>query len=210
MSNCMKKRRVGNKKIIIGLTGSFGSGKTTVARFLKNRGARVVDADRISRSLLNPDSPVYRKVTAAFGASILDSRRRINRKKLASMVFSDKRPLVRLNGIIHPEVVRIIKDQADRSDSKIVVIDAPLLIEAGLRNWVDKLIVVKISKKEQFRRLWLRTRLKKEDIENRIKAQMPLSRKVRLADFIIDNNGTVAWTKEQAERIWEKIMNTPR
>ncbi|MCX5697684.1 MAG: dephospho-CoA kinase [Candidatus Omnitrophica bacterium] len=206
----MKKQLARNKKLIIGLTGSFGSGKSMAARFFMSHGAEIIDADKIARSLLTPGSPCYKKIVAIFGGSIVGSRRRIDRKKLAGLVFTDSRSLNRLNSIIHPEVVRSVKKTAKKSCRKVIVIDAPLLIEAGLVPWVDKVIVVTISRKEQLKRIIGRSGLKKEDIENRIKAQMPLSRKVRLADFIIDNNGTVARTKEQVERIWKTIISTPR
>ncbi|MCX5713554.1 MAG: dephospho-CoA kinase [Candidatus Omnitrophica bacterium] len=206
----MKKRPAKNKKLIIGLTGSFGSGKSTVAGFFKARGAEIIDADKIARSTLTPGSSAYRKIVDIFGSRIRGSRRSIDRRKLAGIVFNDKILLRRLNSIIHPEVIRVIKKTAKETRRRIVVIDAPLLIEAGLAGWVDKLIVVAISRRIQLKRLLRKTHLDKEDISNRIKAQMPLSRKVRFADFIIDNNATVARTKEQAEKIWKKIINTPR
>jgi dephospho-CoA kinase len=202
----MKEPRSGAKKIIVGLTGSFGSGKSTVANFFKQRGAAVIDADLIARRLLSPGRPCYKETVRIFGGLIVGRNGRINRKKLSAIVFTDRRLLHRLNKVIHPEVIRVIKKNARQAGGKIVVIDAPLLLEAGLSSYVDKLIVVTIRRDKQFKRLGLKRHLEKKDILNRIRAQLPLSLKVRSADFIIDNNGSLGGTKRQAEEVWRKIL----
>jgi dephospho-CoA kinase len=210
MSNCMRKRLARNKKLVIGLTGSFGSGKSTAARFFKARGAEIIDADKIAHTLLDKPSNVSLKVLSCFGTGYLGRGKRIDRNKLATLVFNNKAKLLRLNAIVHPEVRRRIKNAIASSRRKIVVVDAPLLIEAGLAALVDVFIVVTIDRKLQLKRLLIRSGLKKEDIEKRIKAQMRQKAKVRWADFIIDNSGTIARTKRQVKSIWEKVINTPR
>jgi dephospho-CoA kinase len=198
----MKKRVQNKTKIVIGLTGNFGSGKTTVAKILRSwKGARVIDADKIARALLVPGTRIYREVVRVFGRGILKKDRTINRRKLGRLVFEDKRLRRCLNKIMHPEVIRIIRRKIRSYPSGIIVLDAALLIEAGLMSEVDKLIVVKISPREQIRRLQDKTSLSRLEILKRISAQMAQNQKVRLADFIIDNSGTIEQTRKQAQVI---------
>lgn len=197
----MKKQSPGKGKIILGLTGSFGSGKTTVAGILGSFGAKVIDADKIAHSLIRPESKIYKKIVNAFGRGILKGNKAISREKLAKIVFSNKSLLRRLNGIAHPEVIRVMRQKIKTSSASVIILDAPLLIEAGLGKIVDKLIVVTITGKKQIERISKKTGLKRQDILKRIKAQIPLRNKIRVADFVIDNNGTIKKTKKQVEEI---------
>jgi len=202
-------RRQNKKRIILGITGSFGSGKTTVAGIFKSFGAKIIDADKIAHSLIKPQTPVYKKIICAFGRGILNQDKSINRHRLARLVFNNKNLLKKLNKITHPEIIRIIKEKI-RTDasSGIVVLDAPLLIEKGLGKITDKLIVVTITGKKQTERMRNKTGLSITDILKRVKAQIPLRNKVRLADFIIDNSATLKETEKQVQEIrrllWKK------
>lgn len=187
--------------MVIGLTGSFGSGKTTVAKLLRLRGFELIDADRISRDLFSPGTKVYQKTVESFGNGIIKKDKAIDRLKLARLVFQEKKLLHKLNSIVHPEVIRIITDKIGKSSRRFIILDAPLLIEAGLTNLVDKLIVVNINRKEQLHRLLKRTSLNKTEILKRINSQLSLDKKVRLADFVIDNSGTLNQTKRQVKAI---------
>jgi len=189
------------KRFILGITGSFGSGKTTVARIFKSFGAKIIDADKLAHKCIRPENPAYKRIVNVFGKDILNKNRTIDREKLARIVFNNKNFLKKLNKIIHPQVIRIIKQQINTAKSKIIVLDAPLLIEAGLRQIVDKIIVVKITRKKQIERIKNKTSLGPLDILKIIKSQIPLSRKVRLANFVVDNSGTIGETKKQVERI---------
>ena len=189
------------KQIILGLTGSFGSGKTTVARIFKSFGAQIIDADKLAHGCIAPGSPAYEKIIHAFGNGILDKDGRIDRKKLSDIVFNDINLLIKLNSIIHPQVIRIIKAKINSSKSKVIVLDAPLLLEAGLKGLVDKLLVVKITRARQLKRIRNKSSLSKQDILKRIKSQIPLPQKVRLADFVIDNSATLSETMKQVEQI---------
>ncbi len=197
----MKKQSLGKGKIILGLTGSFGSGKSTVAGIFKSFGAKVIDADKIAHSLIKPGNKIYKKIINAFDRSILKKNKTISREKLAKIVFNNKRLLEKLNSIVHPEVIRVIRQKIRSSSAGIFVLDAPLLIEAGLANIVDKLIVVTITMKKQIERISNKTGLSRTDILKRIRAQMPLGNKIRLADFVIDNSGRIEKTKNQVRQI---------
>ncbi|MFH1198643.1 MAG: dephospho-CoA kinase [Candidatus Omnitrophota bacterium] len=202
----MKKQKA--NKLILGLTGSFGSGKTTVAGILESYGAKIIDADKIAHQVIKPGGPAYNKIARAFGARVLDEDKSINRHLLAQIVFNHHNLLVKLNSIVHPEVIRVIKDELKRAKASVVVIDAPLLIETGLDKLTHKLIVVKINKLEQLRRLQEKLGLSKRDIQLRINCQLPLEEKVRRADFVIDNNKTILETKKQVTQIRRKLWRS--
>jgi dephospho-CoA kinase len=202
------------RKLIIGLTGSFGAGKTTVARIFetqrltsrRSRGVvKVIDADKIARQCIRPGTLVYKRIVYVFTKVILNKNKVIDRRKLAARVFNNRILLLKLNNIVHPQVIKIIKAKIKSSRAKLIVLDAPLLLEAGLKKFVDKLIVVKISRKKQIKRIQKRTALDKADILKRIKFQISQDAKLHLADFVIDNNGTIEETKKQVREIWRKI-----
>jgi dephospho-CoA kinase len=197
----MRRQNPNKKSIILGLTGSFGSGKTTVARIFESFGAKLIDADKIAHRVISPGSKAYKRIVATFGRGILKKNRAVDRKRLGRIVFSNKNLLKRLNNIIHPEVIRIIKKKIKVSNARVIVLDAPLLLEAGLKKIVDKLIVVKITKDQQIRRVQNKMRLSKTEILERIRFQIPLKVKARLADFVIDNSSTVEKTRKQLEQI---------
>ena len=191
--------------MILGITGGFGSGKTTVARQFSSLGAKVIDADRIAHRITKPGNRIYERIVKAFGRAILKNGKAIDRHKLSSIVFNHGDALKKLNRIMHPEIIRIIRKCMQTSRVKIIVLDAPLLIEAGLIGIVDKLIVVKINPGEQLKRLVKKRSLSRTDILKRIYRQMPLSKKVSLADFVIDNSGTIKETKRQVENICKNM-----
>jgi len=191
----------GKRKLVLGVTGSFGSGKTSVAGIFKSFGAEIVDADKLARKSMASGSRAYKRVIRAFGKDILSKNKAIDRRKLAGIVFNNKKLLKKLNSIIHPGVTRAIKSRIRDSRSKVLVLDVPLLIESGLKALVDKIVVIKISRAKQRKRLRKKTGLSREEISERIKSQIPQSAKLRLADFIIDNSGTIGETRIQAERI---------
>ena len=187
----MQRQNPNKKSVILGITGGFGSGKTAVARIFSSFGAKLINADKIAHRVINPGSKAYKKIVATFGRGILKQDREVDRQKLAGIVFNNKNSLKRLNNIVHPEVIRIIKNEIKVSRAKVIVLDAPLLLEAGLEELVDKLIVIKITKDGQFKRIQNKTFLSKADILKRIASQIPLRVKARLADFVIDNSGTI-------------------
>lgn len=197
----MTGRKAKRKKIVIGVTGSLGTGKTTVSRYFGVLGAKVIDADKIAHRLLKPPSCVYKKIIRIFGSRILKKDKSIDRNKLSQIVFNSSLELKKLNKIIHPEVVRAIKKGISRSAKKAVVLDVPLFFEAGLEPLADKIIVVKTSRVKQLKRLLKKTSLTRQELFKRINSQIPLYDKVRLADFIIDNSGSLRKTKGQVKSL---------
>lgn len=187
---------------IVGVTGSLGSGKSTVARYFKKLGAEVIDADSIAHQILT-NKTIKKKVVFIFGKSCL-SGRRISRKKLSKIVFSKRRKLNILCSIIHPPILKKIKHIIKRSKKRIVVIDAPLLIESGLYKKMDKIIAVTVNKKEVINRC-IKLGFSKNQAKNRMRFQMSSKKKTRYADFIIDNSGEKMKTKKQVLEIWKKM-----
>ena len=170
--------------MIIGVTGSLATGKTTVSRMLKERGAYVIDADKIVHGLIDPAARI----------------------KLRGVVFDDKESLDKLCEVIHPIVKReILRKIRENKSRKMIVIDAPLLIESGFHKKCDYLIVVKSGLKKQLKRSENILGLSRAESLKRIKLQMPLKEKTPLADFIIDNNGSLQQTRKRVEEVFKDI-----
>lgn len=197
----MQRRRRNKKKIVLGITGSFGSGKTTVAKMFARCGAEVIDADSLAHGCISRGKPAYKKICKVFGSSILDTAKEVDRRKLAEIVFDKKSQLYKLNRIVHPEVIRQIRERIKDSSSSVVVVDAPLLIESGLYKKVDMVIVVTLDRARQAARLKAKNALLARQLAKRIRQQMPLRSKVRFADFVIDNNGSIRQTEKQVESL---------
>jgi len=195
---------------VIGITGSFGTGKSTVAKIFAAYGVKIIDADKIVHEIIASDNKVRRRIVKAFGKDILDSNSKsIHRKKLAKSVFQKQASLNKLCKIIHPETIRRIKKQLKVFQKKkyFVAIDAPLLIEAGLLDIVDKLVVVKANRENQIKRIKRKMNLDRIQIQRRVDAQIPLSKKIKLADYVIDNNKDVSFTESQVKDIFRVLLN---
>jgi len=210
--------------MVIGITGNFGAGKTTVAKMLKRLGARIIDADQIAHAIIKPYGPVYKQIIASFGRQVCVGVY-ISRKRLAEIAFSNKKQLSKLNKIMHPKILKIIKNRIRKfSTHQIIVVDAALLIESGLSSshasrriygrytgvksllpWIDKLIVVKSKRNIQLQRLKEKG-LTDAVIERRINAQLSEAKKVSFSDFVIDNSGPRNKTQKQVKEIWNKII----
>lgn len=193
---------------ILGITGSFGSGKTTVAQMLRRKGARVLDADKIAHEALNFGNPCFQKITRHFGKGIV-SQGKIDRKALAAIVFNKPAELKKLCQIIHPFVVSTIKSTIKGYRTKkqkgFLVIDAPLLFEARLDKICDCVVVVRASLSSQIKRIQQKSHLTKSDITKRVKAQMPMAAKIKRADVVIDNHVDIKQTKKQVEELWQDL-----
>lgn len=188
---------------IIGVTGGLATGKSTVTHLFAALGAVRVDADAISHDILKNDKKVTARVKDLFGKGIITGGR-IDRKKLARVVFFDKDKLKRLCEVMHPVIIeRIRREVADAGDN-VVVIDAPLLLESGMAGEVDVLVVVTADVDTQINRAVGRG-MEREEARRVIDSQMPLSQKAGQADHIIRNEGKIEKIKEGVDRIWQKI-----
>jgi len=194
----LKQKR---NKLILGVTGSMGSGKSTVARMFKGKDCQIIDADKLAHASLSVGSPVYKKIIASFGNGILEGSKGINRVKLARLAFADKAVLSRLNNIVHPAVIAEIKKSIKGSGKKIIILDAALIIETGLKKMVDKLVVVKADREQLILRSQKRLALSKNEVIRRMKYQISQNAKMRRADFIIDNSGQISETRKQVSEI---------
>lgn len=194
---------------VLAVTGSFAGGKTTCARMFKNLGASVVDADKIYHQLIRPQRPLYKSIVSVFGREILNKNEQIDRKRLGRIAFNNRRSLKRLSGITHLAVIRKMRNEISRlkkvASGRIIVIDAPLLIEAGMARMADKLVVLKTSRKNQIKRCKRQWGMSAAETTKRIKLQLPLKEKIRLADYVIDNNGTLQNTRKQVKNIWKQL-----
>ena len=195
--------------ILVGLTGNLGTGKSTVAGMLAECGAAVIDADAIVHDFFKKNGKIYSAVIKTFGRNIAGEQG-VNRKVLADIVFRDPKKLNQLTSIVHPivlkEVQRKINALRRQKRFRMVVVDAPLLIEAGWHKWVDYLIVVRSTRELQFKRLWEQRRMSKAEAQRRLKTQMPIQQKINMADIVIDNRFHLNDTRKQAHMIVQRLL----
>ena len=194
--------------IVLGITGGLSTGKSTVTLAFKRLGAKVFDADLWAHDLLKKKSSCFNRVVEVFGENIL-MKGEIDRRKLAEIVFKNTAKRKKLERIIHPEVERKI-DREIRAFKKnqrkaFLVLDVPLLFEAGLDTKVDYAIVVKSKVTQQIERSVKKIGITQAEAKRRIKAQMPIRDKIRKADIVIDNSKTKTETIKKVKEIWQKI-----
>jgi len=194
--------------IIVGLTGSVGTGKSTVTNFFGELGAYIVDWDELAREVIRPHLRAWKEIVEYFGKDFLNEDLTINRQKLAEIVFSDKEKVAKLNQIVHPEVFkedeRITNEIKSLDPDALVIKDIPLLFELTRPIFLDKIVVVSASEQTQLRRLEEKG-MSREDARSRIKSQLPLEEKIKSADFVINNDGPLEETKKQVEEIYSLL-----
>lgn len=190
------------RRKVIGVTGGLATGKTTVSEMFVEKGAHRIDADAIGHKILKENLPVKNEIIDVFGPSILTDDE-IDRRKLAEKVFFSRENLDTLCRIMHPVIIKEIKNAVEKSSSNVIVIDAPLLIEVGLHEYVDIVVVVTADYNSQLERAAGRGITEKE-ARNIIEKQMPLSEKLKFADYIIDNKNDLEMTKKGVEELWKK------
>ncbi len=192
---------------VVGLTGGIGSGKSTVSAMLADRGAIVIDADAIVHELQRKGTETFDEIVEAFGADILGSDGELDRKKLGSIVFNDPQQRDKLTSIVWPRVgERVVADLAAASDDAIVVLDVPLMAETpqGNRRNAQKVIVVDASKDAQLEHLAAKG-VTREDAEARMAAQASREERLKIADHVIDNNGSLADLEHQVDELWDEL-----
>ncbi|MFY9393587.1 MAG: dephospho-CoA kinase [Halanaerobiales bacterium] len=193
--------------MIIGLTGGIASGKSTVSAYLAELGAIIIDADKIAHEIMEKGKPAYRKIIEAFGREILAANGEIDRSRLGKIVFNDREKKRLLEEITHPQIIKEMREKIEenRGQNKIIVLDVPLLFEAGLEKMVDESWLVYVDRETQLERLMARDGLSYQEANKRIKSQLSLEKKRELADFIIDNRGNLEELKREVFFKWREI-----
>jgi len=195
---------------IAGLTGGIASGKSETAKILRKLGARVIDADAISRDVMVPQTDCWQKVTAVFGKEILGADLTIDRAKLARIVFADPQKRLLLNNLVHPVIMHTIEEMLARIQTEepdaLVIIDAALLVETGIYKRCEKLVVICAPEDTQIKRLLERDGMSREEAQMRIAAQLPLGEKVKVADYLITNDGSLEALQSETIKVFQSLL----
>lgn len=190
--------------MIIGLTGSIASGKSTVSKMLEDLGYPIIDADLVARKVVEPGSETLNEIEALFGSEVIREDGTMNREKVGALIFSDPVKRKQMNDIIHPAIRAEMLNQRNAfmaEGHQTIVMDIPLLFESKLQHFVDKILVVSVTEDNQLSRLMERNGLNEKDARARIGSQLPMSVKEEGADAVIYNNGTIEETAQQLTRI---------
>ena len=199
----------------IGLTGGIASGKSLVSSIFTELGAHCIDADQIAHNLMRPGEKVYDQVVQSFGNEILNSDKTVNRAKVAELAFDKRRPRIyELNRIMHPEVIERyeswMEEIRSREPDAIAILEAALVLEAGLRRRFDRIVVVTCKPQQRIERWAQRFNLDPEtakaEVTRRMMAQAPDEAKIQAADYVIDNSGSVEDTRKQVEKVYEALL----
>lgn len=193
--------------ILVGLTGGIGSGKTTVARMLAERGAVVVDADELARQALEPGTRAYERVCGLFGEHVVNADGTLNRAEIASIVFADEEKRRALESITHPEVFRLLAQTVEmyRDTDEVVVFDAPLIIETGFHEACDVVVVVNAGEERRIERLVESRGMTPAEASVRMAAQIPETERRAVADVVIDNDGDLEALERAVGELWKEL-----
>jgi dephospho-CoA kinase len=194
----------------VGLTGGIATGKSTVVRMLVKQGARVIDHDGLVHALQEPGQPVWKSIVVSFGRDILDTEERIDRKKLGKLVFDNEQRRKLLESIVHPAVLEEAQRQREeifRANEKAIILsDIPLLLEVGMKDEFDLVLLVYASPELQIKRVMRRNNLNCEEAIARLKSQMPIDEKLKFADIVIRNDGTMRELETRVDEVWQELL----
>ena len=193
---------------LVGLTGNIGSGKSTVAQLLSERGATIIDADVLARRAVEAGTDAHRAIVERWGTSILGLDGGVDRAALRRTVFSDPAELEQLNAIVHPEVERMRRDLVERArqrGDRLVVCDIPLLFESRMTDRFDRIVLVDAPRPTRHARLVRERGLRDTEAMDMIVAQMPAELKRARADLVIDNDGTLTALDQRVAEVWEEL-----
>lgn len=197
--------------ILVGLTGGIATGKSTVAKMFEHCGAKVIDADELARQVVNPRKPAWRAIVKAFGRSVLNPDRTLNRHALGHIVFQNQTKLRLLERIIHPRVAKLQAQLTRRAAGEhrkaVVIYDVPLLFESGIDKRFDKIVVVTAGRETQIARLRKRNGLTRAAALQRIRNQTPLSKKVLRADHILDGTLSKSALCRNVQRLYRTLRS---
>ena len=196
--------------IIIGLTGGILTGKSTVSKMLAEKGAVIIDSDKIGHEAYQPQTRAWREVVDAFGNGILGESGEIDRKRLAEIVFNDREALARLNSIMHPQIQSMVTEKIERLRGEgvdLVVLEAPLLIEANWTSIVDEVWVTVAPEETAIKRLQNRGGLTEEQARARIRSQLSAEERAKHADVIIDTNCELSEVRAKVYDLWQRLQS---
>lgn len=199
--------------LVVGLTGGMCCGKTTVSSMFAELGCSIVDADLISRKLVEPEQFAWKRIVKAFGPEILNKDKTLNRKKLGALIFRDPQKRKILNSIMHPLIIKEEERQvkeAEKKNHKITIVSAALMIEAGAYKRFKKIIVVHCNKETQILRIMKRERVTRKDALQRIAAQLSSTEKKSYADYLINTSGPFSQTRKQVVDVYQKLKRLCR
>jgi len=194
--------------LVVGLTGGIASGKSTVSNLLRSSDLPLIDLDIIARQAVEPGSKALSRIQLEFGNSVIKSDGTLDREALGHIIFNNAQQRKKLNSIVHPAVRRLMARELVRlwlNGASVCIVDAPLLIEAGLWRYAGKIILVYCSEQLQMQRLKSRNNLSPEDAAARIRSQAPLSSKLTYADFVVDNSGSLSDLQAQVDGVIGKL-----
>lgn len=198
----------------VGLTGGIASGKSTVAKMFRAKGAYLIDLDKLAHFVEEPDQIAWKAIVDYFGPDVLNEDQTINRIKLGLIVFPNREKLSKLNSIVHPAVFeewrKRIDEIREKNAAAIIISDIPLLVEVGMQNQVDVVVLVYVSPEDQIRRSMDRNGFSRADAERRLSVQMPIDEKISHADFIIDNRGSLEKTEIAVNAVWAELLRRER
>ncbi len=196
---------------IIGLTGAPGAGKSLAAEYLREQGAIILSGDDAGRKVVKDIPVILRRLVNAFGKSILKNDGSLDRKLLGRMVFSDLAAREKLNGIIHPHLLKTLKtwieQRRSRSPKRLIVVDAALIFEWGIANWFDYILVVTAGRDLRIKRM-MGSGLTRKEAADRISSQIPQRTKAALADYVIENNGSKSILKKKVSEFLDLLKHT--
>lgn len=198
----------------LGITGGIGCGKSAVCRLLEQNGIPIIHADLVARELMDTDEQIKSQVRQAVGNDVYQPDGKLDRKRLAEVIFNDEQAKNRINNIVHPHVIDYQKRELEKLQRsgkyKIAGVEAALIFEAGAEGQFDIIVVVAASEQTVLRRLRQRDGLSKQEIKQRIAAQMPLSEKIKRADIVIYNDGSLDELNHKVKRLFMWLNNQER
>lgn len=196
--------------LLVGLTGGIATGKSLVDAALRELGAVIIDADVLAREVVEPGEPALAEIVAEFGPGVVGPDGRLDRKALGAIVFADPERRRRLEAITHPRIRERFLQQLDALTTQrfrgLVFFDAPVMIESGNYRNMDRLVVVVTDEGTQIERLMARDGIGREETLRKIRSQMPLAEKAKLADYVIDNSGERAVTETRAREVYAALL----
>lgn len=201
---------IGAPQMLLGITGGLATGKSLVTGMLRDLGATTFSADEAARAVLQPDGQTIREIRTAFGSSVVGFSGAIDRAKLGHLVFTDETARVKLDRIMHPPILRLLRSQieaaqVDLPTGTVIAVEVPLLFETHLENWFERIVVVTTSEALQIERLCIRNGFDALEARRRLAAQWPMAAKIARADILLSNDGPVSAMRNAVKALWQSL-----